>query len=98
MHILLINPSPCQGNLNLLSLQNGKIEEFNDEDLAWRVQGLLTSGLIRFTAMGSRGDKRRLKRLVDKYSGGDDPYLAAAAKAARDFTRKEFNVIGTKKY
>lgn len=70
----------------------------NDEDRAWRLQGLLTLGLIRFTAMGSRGDKRRLERLVDKYSGGDDPYLAAAAKAARDWTIEEFNVIGTKKY
>ena len=70
----------------------------NDEDRAWRVQGLLTLGLIRFTALGSRGDTRRIEQLVKKYSGGKDPYLAAAAKAARDFTRKDFNQIGTKIY
>ncbi|MBL7133005.1 MAG: hypothetical protein ISS78_02800 [Phycisphaerae bacterium] len=84
------NPKPDPGDIFYI------IE--NDEDRTWRVQGLLTLGLIRFTAMGSRGDKRRLERLVAKYSGGDDPYLAAAAKAARDFTSEEFNVIGTKKY
>ena len=70
----------------------------NDEDRAWRVQGLLGLGLIKFTAAGSRSDKRKIKKLVAKYSAGDDPYLAAAANAARDFTREEFNVIGSKKY
>jgi len=70
----------------------------NDEDLAWRVQGLLGLGLIKFTAVGSWGAKRKRDKLVAKYSAGDDPYLGAAANAARDFTREEFNVIGSKKY
>lgn len=70
----------------------------NDEDRAWRVQGLLTLGLIRFTAMGSRGDTRRIEQLMKKYSGGNDPYLAAAVKAAQNFTKEDFNQIGTKMY
>ncbi|MCK4275123.1 MAG: hypothetical protein KAX78_01310, partial [Phycisphaerae bacterium] len=84
------NPKPSPGDVFYI------IE--NDEDRAWRLQGLLTLGLIRFTAMGSRGDTRRLEQLVKKYSGGNDPYLAAAAKAARDFTKEDFNQIGTKMY
>ncbi len=68
----------------------------NDEDRVWRVQGLLTLGLIRFTALGSRGDKRRIEQLVKKHSAGNDPYLAAAAKAAQNFTKEDFNQIGSK--
>ncbi len=70
----------------------------SDEDRAWRVQALLALGVIKFTAMGDRGDKRKLEQLVAKYAAGDDPYLAAAAKAARDFTKEGFNQIGTKMY
>lgn len=70
----------------------------NDEDRIWRLQGLLTLGLIKFTAMGSRGDTRRIEQLVKKHSGGNDPYLAAAAKAVQNFKREDFNQIGTKMY
>jgi hypothetical protein len=67
-----------------------------DEDRAWRVQALLMLGVIRFTHAKFRGDTRVTRKLIEEYLHSDDPYLAAAAKAAHEFTEKDFKVVGSK--
>lgn len=59
-----------------------------DADRAWRVQGLLTLGLLKFTVT-SRGDVKNVNDLIAKYSSSDDPLQAAAATAAGAMTREQ---------
>lgn len=61
----------------------------NDDDRAWRVDGVLTLGLLKFTRKGHRGDMRYLDKYIAEYAASDDPYLKAAAQAARDVTHAE---------
>jgi len=67
----------------------------NDKDRCWRVQGLLCLGVLRYTA-SSRGDKRYIRKLIQRYLDSDEPMEAAAAAAARDLTREGFNQVGSR--
>ncbi len=67
----------------------------NDEDRAWRVQALLELGILKFTA-DTRGDRRYTKKLMEEYASDPDVYLQAAAKAAQEFTERDFNLLGTR--
>ena len=67
----------------------------NDKDLSWRVQGLLALGLVRH-APRSRGDLKLAQATLAKYAASKDPVLAAAARAAQQFTREQFNQIGAR--
>lgn len=67
-----------------------------DEDRAMRVQALLALGVVRYTHRNRSGDVTRTNELLAKYVNSDDPMIAAAAKAARELTRIEFNVVGTR--
>ena len=68
----------------------------NDEDRAWRVQGLLALGIVKFSAQRS-GDRRYARKLMEAYVEGDDrdALEAAAALAAKNLTKTEFNTLGT---
>jgi len=68
-----------------------------DQDRAWRVQALLELGILRFSAE-TRGDRKKTAKLIERYCAGADEMEAAAARAARDLTEEEFNVLGTKGY
>jgi len=67
----------------------------NDKDRAWRVQAVLAMGMLRYTASG-RGDKKYNTGLLEEFTRDKDPLLAAAAKAARELTEPEFNLLGTR--
>ena len=67
----------------------------NDKDRAWRVQGVLAMGILRYTT-GRRGDTKYNTRLLEEFAKDKDPLLAAAAKAARELTEPEFNLLGTR--
>ena len=67
-----------------------------DEDRAMRVQALLALGVVRYTHRHRSGDVTRTNALLAKYVNNEDPMIAAAAKAARDLTRTEFNLVGTR--
>lgn len=62
----------------------------NDKDRAWRVEGILTLGVLKAQKSGVRGlsrnDERAVRELIEEYLESDDPLLRAAAEAARDFT------------
>jgi hypothetical protein len=62
----------------------------NDQDLAWRVQGVLELGLVKFVA-GKRGDKRRVAELINKFKHDSDPLIVSAADAADKFTKADFD-------
>ncbi|MDY6914548.1 MAG: hypothetical protein SVT52_08850 [Planctomycetota bacterium] len=64
-----------------------------DQDRAWRVQGLLSLGILKFTAV-KRGDLRQTDKLIEKYLTSSDPLEAAAAAAARDLDTAGFNRLG----
>jgi len=64
----------------------------NDEDRACRVQALLYLGVLRFTA-ATRGDRRKTRKLIDKYAASDDLIEKAAAVAARDMAAEEKNFL-----
>ena len=66
----------------------------NTKDPAWRVQGLLGLGIIKFRSEGDRGDRMYTQRLLEKYSTSGTELEKRAAKAAKDFTREEYQHIG----
>lgn len=65
-----------------------------DPDSAWRAQGLLALGLVRY-AYRSKSDPVEAEAVLDRYMKDPNPYLAAAASAARAFTREQFNQVGS---
>ncbi len=67
----------------------------NDKDRAWRAQGLLTLGIVRFTSR-KRGDASKTASLLEKFASGKDPIEAAAAKAAKNLTVEEFRQLGSR--
>lgn len=67
-----------------------------DQDRAWRVQALLSLGILKYRHENRRGDMRELEELLDRFSNSSDPFEAAAAKAAKNLTREEFRRLGTK--
>lgn len=66
------------------------------KDRAFRVQGLLFLGRLRYEVAGSRGDMRYTSKLIDRYAGGKDEYEAAAAKAARAMTKEQWQNLSTR--
>jgi len=67
-----------------------------DQDRAWRVQALLSLGILKYRAEDRRGDMRKLGKLLDRFSSSSDPFEAAAAKAVKSLTREEFRGLGRK--
>ncbi|MCE5327737.1 MAG: hypothetical protein LLG01_15130 [Planctomycetaceae bacterium] len=65
----------------------------NDQDPAWRAQGLLSLALVRY-AYRKKGDPAAAEAVLDRYMKDPNPYLAAAASAARAFTQQDFNQVG----
>ncbi len=81
------------GDLN--ELQPGDIFNIaeNDQDRAWRVQAILWLGILKFMYAESRGDMRQIDKLIEKYIDSSDPMEAAAAKAAKNLTKAEYDKI-----
>ena len=67
-----------------------------DKDRSMRVQGLLALGVVRYTHRHRSEDVAHTNALLAKHAGSEDPIIAAAAKAARELTRTEFNLVGTR--
>lgn len=65
-----------------------------DKDHAWRVQGILTLGIVKFVAT-EEGDRKYAEKLIDQYVGSKDPLEAAAAAAAKAFTREQKETYAT---
>jgi len=61
----------------------------NDEDLAWRVAGILALGKLKY-AVSERGDTKHVRRLIDRFKASDDPMEAAAAEAADELTLEQY--------
>ena len=55
----------------------------NDADRAWRVQGILALGVLKFQAL-DRNDHRMVRKLIRENLTSDEPLIRAAAMAARD--------------
>ena len=66
----------------------------NDQDRAWRVQGLLTLGALKYRATG-RGDLKKIGELIAEYKLKKDPIVSEAAKAAGKFTNEDFHDLGS---
>jgi hypothetical protein len=66
-----------------------------DKDRAWRVEALLVTGAIRFTHAKSAGDQKVAQSLIEEYAKSPDPFVKAAATAARDLTEEGFTRVGT---
>lgn len=60
----------------------------NDEDHAWRVEGLLLLGMVKFSST-DRGDQRYIENYFEEYKASDDPYFRAAATVAEDCTLEQ---------
>jgi len=67
-----------------------------EQDRAWRVQALLSLGILKFRAQDRRGDVRMIDKLLGRFAGSSDPFEAAAARAAKNLTREEFHGLGAK--
>jgi len=68
----------------------------NHKDRAIRVQGILFLGRLRHEVPGNRGDMRATRRLIDHYISDGDEYEAAAAKAAKDMTKEQWENLSTR--
>ena len=55
----------------------------NDADRAWRVQGILALGVLKFQAL-DRNDHRMIRKLINENLTSDEPLIREAARAARD--------------
>ena len=66
----------------------------NEQDPAWRMQAILLLGVIKLTTTG--GDASYALRLIDRYEASDDPILAAAARAARAYSRDDLKGHATR--
>jgi hypothetical protein len=69
-----------------------------DEDPAWRVEGLLLCGVIRYTHAKTKhaeGDQRKVKELIAEHLNDPNPYIKAAAVAARDLSPEGWKQVGT---
>lgn len=78
-----VNPEP--GDLyNILA---------NHEDRAMRVQALLGLGVVRYTHASKSADMEHVQKLIQKYLQSDDPYLVAAAEAAKNMTKTDFRSV-----
>ncbi len=67
-----------------------------DQDRTWRVQAILSLGIVKFRHEDRRGDMRQMNKLLERFSSSSDPFEAAAAKAVKNLTREEFRSLGTK--
>jgi len=67
----------------------------NDKDRAWRVQAILTLGLIKFSA-AEEGDQDYIQELLEELVDDEDPIVAAAAKAAKNLKIEEYRLVGVR--
>lgn len=58
----------------------------HDKDRAWRIQGILTLGVLKYVSVQDN-DRKHSEKLIEKYCASQDPLEAAAAKAANAFER-----------
>ncbi len=65
----------------------------NDKDRAWRVQAILWLGILKYMYANKSGDMKQIDKLIDEYLDSSDPMEAAAAKAAKNLTKKEYDDI-----
>ena len=65
----------------------------NDKDRAWRVQAIMTLGILKFSTEG--GDRRYNKKLIKKFLNDGDPWIKAAATSARHLRRSDYNRLGS---
>ena len=63
------------------------IEE--DKDRMWRAEALAMLGIMKFLAVGHKGNEIRVQKLMDEYASSDDPLLAAAARGAKEFSKED---------
>lgn len=69
----------------------------NDKDPCWRIQGILTLGVIKFTPKASsRGDMKYTQRLLEKLIASPNELERNAAKAAKEFRVEDFRIYGNK--
>ena len=57
----------------------------NDKDRMWRVEALLMLSFRRHT-VGEPADRRKAEKLLERFSGDADAFIAAAARAAKAVT------------
>ncbi len=55
----------------------------NDDDVAFRAEGLILLGAVKYFDFGKRGNVKKTESLIKEYIQSDNPILRAAAKAAK---------------
>ncbi|MBN1943911.1 MAG: hypothetical protein JW849_11510 [Phycisphaerae bacterium] len=58
----------------------------NDQDRAWRVEGTLTLGALKFRQRGRRGNMRKIEQLLEASQASDEELIRAAGEVARTCT------------
>jgi hypothetical protein len=66
----------------------------HEEDRAWRMQAILALGIAKFTS-ARPGDMRLLRERILELCEDPDPFIRAAAEAARDMTMADFRMSAT---
>ncbi|MBI5723905.1 MAG: hypothetical protein HZA50_08110 [Planctomycetes bacterium] len=64
-----------------------------DEDRAWRIDAILALGMLKFSHASDGQVAMKVADLIERYSVSEDPLESAAAKAAKEFTREQFDKI-----
>ncbi len=77
--------------IKMLTEEPGSVFDIaeNDEDYAWRIEGIMSLGKLKY-AVTEKGDKRHVRKLIDRYKDSDDPMVSAAAKAADEMTHEQY--------
>jgi hypothetical protein len=79
------NPRPHPGDVC-------RIAEF-DADRSWRVQAILSLGVVRHTAERDV-DARRAMEIIRRYAQSSDPLESSAAKAAENISAMQVRSLG----
>lgn len=61
----------------------------NDKDRAWRVEGTLALGVLKFRQKGHRGNLRKIDQLLEAARTDPEELIRAAAEVARSCTAEE---------
>jgi hypothetical protein len=80
----------------------------NDKDKSWRIQAILTLGVIKFVAKEQVGkvaqedlgrqceaDRKHAQKLIDQFCASQDPLEQAAAQAAKAFDKEKLQTLAT---
>jgi hypothetical protein len=65
----------------------------NDQDKAWRLDGLMWLGVAKWTEAAAGGQRSAIQSYLEQKASSSDPLVAQRAKQAADFSREDVRTL-----